>query len=333
MCDKLGIDDKTRFLVLHLDAHLDAPEISKIINRKIKIVKCWETRTKKGEDIRVPRKKPRPEKVISEEIENRIIQMVKENPELVSLKKLAARAGVSTSTVHTVLTKKGYKYLGFDKSLIYEKEERLVRVEFCKKMLADDCRLIYRTFFSDEMGIELNYSHKTRVWQIPTERIRGKGTADNVKLDCWAAISAQGATSLDIYYKGMKGELYRQVIERHKAEMDKLFPDGDFYFIQDNHQTHRMNEDWLMKKQNLKLIKWPRRSPDLNIIENLWAALKESVAGDAPSDEKEMRESLMRNWEKLTTPEKLKPFFEALTRRYMECVTKEGQKLPTIYIN
>lgn len=335
MCDKFGIDDKTRFLVLHLDAHLDAIEISKIINRSVRIVRCWETRTKKGEDIRNLKKKDKSEKVITEEIENKIIQMVKDNPEGASVKKLAGQIGIPMNAVQRVLTSKGYKYVGFDKTVIYLEEEKQVRVEFCNRMLADEGKLIYRSFFSDEMGIELNYTHKARAWQIPSEKIRKTSVPilDNIKLDCWGAISVQGATTLDVYRKGMRGELYREIIERHKPEMEKLYPDGDFYFIQDNHPVHRMNEDWLVKKQNLKLIKWPRRSPDLNVIENLWAALKEKVISEVPNDEQEMRASLLNNWEKLTAPDKLKPMFEALHRRYMDCVTKEGQKLPTIYID
>ena len=330
MCEKFDIDDKTRFLVLYLDAKLDVQEITKIINRSRRTVGRWKAIADSGGDIRIHKKGTGRPKLITEDTENKIIQIIKANPEGSSTTKLGARFGISKTSIANLLTKRGFKYKGFEdrSSLLYNEEERGIRVDFCKKMLSDEGKLIYRTFFSDEMGIELNRVYKNKAWQTATENIRRKNAIESVKLDCWGAISAQGATSLDIYRKGMKGELYRQVIKRHKTEMEQLYDDGEFYFIQDNHATHRMNEQWIVEEQKLHLIKLPRRSPDLNIIECLWVALKERVASDGPTNEKELRASLVSNWEILTKADRLRPFFEGLHRRYVECVESGGQKLP-----
>ena len=326
MCEKYGIDDKTRFLVLYLDAKMSNQEISKILDRNLRVIYCWETRTKKGEDIRII-KPGRQKKLITEETENKVIQLVKENPEGSSLKKLAARiGGISPTSIYKILAKKGFKYKTFDKGITYTAEERLSRVEFCKKMLMDEGKIIYQTFFSDEMAIELNKTHRTKAWTLATENIKRKSATEHVKLNCWGAISAQGATSLDIYDQGMNGKFYREVIARHKGEMEKLYSDGEFYFYQDNHPAHHKNKDWLVKEQKLKVISSPKYSPDLNIIENLWSALKERVTGDAPANEKELRASLLSHWEVLTRSDRLQPFFEGLHRRYMICIAKEGHK-------
>ena len=328
MCDKLGIDDKTRFLVLYFDARMNIQQISKILNRSLSTLRDWEGRAQNGEDVRTPKEKGHRKRSITEETENKIAQAVKENPEGVSITKLAARFGLSKNSIGTILARKGFKYLRFDDTVVYAEEERMVRVDFCKKMISDEGKLIYRTFFSDEMGMQLNEAHKTRAWQIPTQKVKKNKITENVRLDCWGAISAQGATSLDIYKKSMSGDLYRQVIERHRAEMESLYPDGEFYFLHDSHSAHRLNEDWIKKEQRLDLIKLPRRSPDLNIIESLWAALKERVKCDAPANEKELRASLSKNWEILTNADRLQPFFEGLHSRYMACISTDGQKLP-----
>ena len=327
MCDKYGIDDKIRFLVLYLDAQMSAEEISKILGRCLGTIYLWVKRTKRGEDIRIKRK-VLGKKLISEETENKVIQMVKENPEGASLNKLAARVGgISANSIRLLLVKKGFKYKAYDKGIIYTEEERVNRVAFCKKMLAEEGKLIYQTFFSDEMSIELNKTHKTKAWSLATENIRMKKATEHVKLNCWGAISAQGATSVDIYEKGMNGTLYQQVIKRHTPEMEKIFPDGEgFYFMQDNHPAHQKSEEWIVKEQKLKLIKFPKRSPDLNIIENLWSALKERVVSEAPTNEKELRASLLSNWELLTKADRLLPFFEGLHRRYILCIEKGGHK-------
>ena len=326
MCEKFGVDDKTRFLVLYYDAQMNVLEISKIIHRSTQVIHLWENRIKKGEDIRVAKKR-KIKKSITEETENRIIQMVKENPQGSSLKKIAARiGGISTTSIYKILARKGFKYKAFDKGIIYTEEERINRVAFCKKMLAEEGKVIYQTFFSDEMSIELNNVYKMKAWQLATENIRMKKATEYVKLHCWGAISAQGATSLEIYEKSLNGTLYQEIIKRHKAEMEKIYPDGDFYFMQDHHPAHQKSKEWVVKEQNLKLLNYPKRSPDLNIIENLWSALKERVVSEGPANEKELRASLLSNWALLTKTDRLEPFFEGLHRRYMLCIEKEGHK-------
>lgn len=327
MCDKYGIDDKTRFLVLYVDGHLSGQEIATIINRSAKLIYQWERRTKKGEDIRIHKGGNGRKKSITEETEHRVVQMAKENPEAASLSKLRARIGdISANSIWRILTKHGFRYKGADKGIYYTQEERFNRIDFCKKMLADDGKLIYQTFYSDEMAIQLSKVHKTKIWQLPTDKFKKKCSSDCVKLNCWGAISAQGATSLDIYETGLNGDLYQQVIKRHKAEMEKLYPDGEFFFIQDNHAAHKKSEDWIIADQRLGLIKFPKRSPDLNIIENLWSAMKGRVASDAPMNEKELRASLLNHWELLTEKDRMQPLFEGLHRRYMLCLEKGGDK-------
>ena len=327
MCEKFGIDDKTRFLVLYHDASLGVREIAKILNRSTQVVYLWEARMKKGEDIRLPKKRNVSKKSITEEVENKIIQMVKENPQGSSLKKLAARiGGISANSIRKVLCRKGFKYKAYDRGIIYTEEERINRVAFCKEMLWDEGKVIYQTFFSDEMSIELNKIYKAKAWQLATENLRTKKAAEYIKLNCWGAISAKGATSLEIYDKSLNGSLYQEVIKRHTEEMEKIFPDGDFYFMQDHHPAHQKSREWVVNEQKLQLIKFPKRSPDLNIIENLWSALKERVTSEAPTNEKELRTSLLNNWELLTKADRLLPFFEGLHRRYYLCIEKEGHK-------
>lgn len=328
MVETFNIDEKTRFLVLYFDARMDIKQISKIINRKETTLKIWETKTKNGEDIRIKKKIVVTKLKITADVENKVIQMLKENPEGASTTKIATRVGISPFSVARILTKKGYKYKAIEHGIEYSEDERIARVNFCKNMLFEGGNIIYRTFFSDEMGIDLNKNHKHKVWQTPTEKVKRKSLIERVKLNCWGAISAQGATSLDIYDTSMNGDVYRQVIRRHRAEMENLYPDGEFHFMQDNHPAHKVNEEWIVKDQKINLIKLPKRSPDLNIIENLWAALKERVTCDAPTNEKELRASLTHNWELLTNADRLQPFFEGLHRRYLECITKGGKKLP-----
>ena len=48
-------------------------------------------------------------------------------------------------------------------------------------------------------------------------------------------------------------------------------------FVQDNCPIHRSRsvQEWFDRQENISIIRWPARSPDLNPIENLWVDFKE----------------------------------------------------------
>ena len=51
---------------------------------------------------------------------------------------------------------------------------------------------------------------------------------------------------------------------------------------------------------------------------------------DAPSDEDRLEESLRRNWKILTTPPNLRPYFENLFARFLECIWRDGFRLKVL---
>lgn len=303
MCEKYGIDDTTRFLVLYFDAQMDVLQISKVINRPITTVRYWEFKTKKGENIRKYTKGNGPNGKIIEEIESKIGQM--------DNKSLDGSA---------VARKSG-------QNMIHDEKEIMARVEFCKKMLSDEGEFVCRAFFAGELEIELFSTQKMGTGNLSSKKNKGKNVTENTKLTCWGAVSARGATSLEISTKGMDVKLFRQVIENNKEEMRKLYSDGDFYFVQNSQIAHRMNSNWTSPGQRWKIIKFPRRSPDLSVMESLWRAMKERVRSDAPTNENELKESLFRNWKILTQLDSLQALFEGLHRRCVECIERNGEKI------
>ena len=162
--------------------------------------------------------------------------------------------------------------------------------------------------------------------QNPLKKIKVKEPEINMKLNCWAAISYDGATSLEIYTDNLNGLLYQRILNAHKQEMEEVYPNG-FYYLHDNLPFHQSVHGW-MDNNNLERIKLPNSSPDLNVIENLWYTLKNCAARNAPLTEAALRRSLSWNWEIITTPQNLQPYFESLYTRYFECMEERGERLP-----
>ena len=141
MSDKFGIDDKTRFLVLYFDAQMNLSDISKNIDRAESTIRNWESKLVCGIDFRKVKKGRGRKNEITDEIANTIFQQINENPERASLRKIAALVGKSKSSIQRFLAMKGMRYKGFDTNVVYAERERLERVDFCCKMIAEGGKL------------------------------------------------------------------------------------------------------------------------------------------------------------------------------------------------
>ncbi len=60
-----------------------------------------------------------------------------------------------------------------------------------------------------------------------------------------------------------------------------------------------MTKNWL-KDNSIKLVPFPPYSPDLNPIEKIWNDLKDMVEEESPTNEEELKNSIIENWKKIS---------------------------------
>ncbi len=71
-----------------------------------------------------------------------------------------------------------------------------------------------------------------------------------------------------------------------------------FQHNNDPKHTAKATKEWLKKKQ-IKVLKWPSQSPDLNPIENLWRKLKVRVAKRQPRNLNGLERICKEEWDKI----------------------------------
>lgn len=113
--------------------------------------------------------------------------------------------------------------------------------------------------------------------------------------------------------------------------MASLFPDGDFYFLQDNAPVHssRVTKEGL-SQMGLKVFDWPARSPDLNPIENYWQALSGEVyKKGAYNSDSELWEEILKAAQKvkINKPNLLKTSCCSMNRRLLKVIESKGDSI------
>ena len=73
-----------------------------------------------------------------------------------------------------------------------------------------------------------------------------------------------------------------------------------FMFQQDNASVHCSNETikWLENREDLILMTWPSKSPDLNPIENIWGLMTKNIYahGKQYNTLKELEDAIIKEW-------------------------------------
>ena len=321
------LDPKTRFVVLYQDAKMKSTRISKLTGVPLRTVQDWIQKLENNIDIFQHESKNLAMK-IDDQVRESIVDDTKVAPTTSSTRKIGARYNVSHTAVRNVLIEEGFQFRKLPKKASLTEEEMENRVSYCKDMLKYKCKQIKRCFFSDEMGIRLTELSKgDKGWMQPQKKLKVERVDKDVKLNCWGAISWQGATSLHIFSDNLKNPIYQNIVENHVMEMEELYEDGELYFMQDNHKAHSPL-DIIEKHKRIQMVDFPTYSPDLNPIENVWSTLKHRVACDDPKTEDDLVHSLLENWQEITQVEILRPYLQTLEGRYKECLEKQGQSLP-----
>jgi hypothetical protein len=95
----------------------------------------------------------------------------------------------------------------------------------------------------------------------------------------WAWILADNPRIMVHVENRLTGDVYFSILENVMLpSVSRTFPNLNFTFQQDNcsvHTVHRV-ASWF-RNNNINVLDWPSRSPDLNPIENMWALLVQNL--------------------------------------------------------
>jgi len=142
----------------------------------------------------------------------------------------------------------------------------------------------------------------------------------------WASIGYNGRSQICFLNSRLDSAAYIRVLENYLLPQAEEMGGVNFEFQQDNAPCHssKFTNAWL-NQQNIKVMKWPSRSPDLNIMENLWGILVRSVYANSRhfQNTEDLQCAIVREWNNIDR-KVIEKLFKSMQNRVFEVIKAKG---------
>ncbi|QRV94906.1 DDE superfamily endonuclease [Ceratobasidium sp. AG-Ba] len=191
------------------------------------------------------------------------------------------------------------------------------------------------TVYSDESRIELFGPDGPPVhWRRPEEsaynpRYTRKAISHGGgSIFYWGCITREGVGRLIPIHGRLTAAKYTEILREGflGTLADYKLTPSDIVFQQDRDPKHMaaLTTKWLSDRK-VKVLPWPAGSPDLNIIEHVWAHLKEKVRAHRPSprNKAELWNVTHQEWKSIK-PSYIAGLYDSLPRRVRAVYANRG---------
>lgn len=218
------------------------------------------------------------------------------------------------------------------KKILLTPRHKELRVGFALEYMVHPEDFWYNVVFTDEKTFQSTSNGAIRVYRPPNCRYEEKyvNNVDNSNrftINVWGWISARGAGVLWHIEERLNSPRYIEILNNIMLpSVSQLYPNNEFIFQQDNcpiHTAHAVKA-WF-RQNNINVLDFPSRSPDLNPIENVWGLLVQNVRrrNVRPQNVEDMLEILINAWEDIDNDYCIN-LCRSMPQRLTEVVNRNG---------
>ncbi len=195
---------------------------------------------------------------------------------------------LSKPTLRKIALSLGFKYGAARKVPKLTDAGKVKRVAFCRAHTDTDFK---SWIFSDETYISL-YEGTKMLWYRPSKRPEVKVSGWGPKVMVWCMIRFNKKPVYKVFAVGktMVSQSYTETLEEHL-----LFRGHNAFTFQHDlakPHTSRLTQNWLEEHHQRVAKDYPACSPDLNIIENVFAIVKREIRRRGPETIEDLLEDI-----------------------------------------
>lgn len=300
-----------QIVINHFQEGRSVRDIAKMVNRSHSTVHDIIKRFKvRGTLENQPKSSTR--KIFNRNDERWIVREIKKNPKL-SAPKLTTLVQkhlnkvVHPETIRNILRKTGYNGRVARKKPFISKKNKSKRKAFAELYRNKDISFWNSVLFTDESKFNIFRSDgQAYVWRKANEELQECNLRATVKhgggsVMVWGCMSAAGPGNLKIIDGIMNQNKYLDILKENlKPSVQKLGIEDRFIFYQDNDPKHKASNVRLWLLYNCPhVLETPPQSPDLNVIEHLWAYLEEQLKTHNIRNKSDLEKALFEEWNKI----------------------------------
>lgn len=188
------------------------------------------------------------------------------------------------------------------------------------------------TIFSDEKVFSTDENGRVTLWRTrgtryAKENIRFRARCGRITLGFWGYMTSRGPGPLVPTTPHMNSVEYIHILSNVMLPyIAETFPDKPIVnFLQDNSGVARIVQDWLAQQPNLRTLDFPAKSPDLNVIENLWAAIIKEWDPQIRRTREALSQYVLDKWENLRArPELYNNLVYSMAQRLYNVIENNG---------
>ncbi|CAF4569052.1 unnamed protein product, partial [Rotaria magnacalcarata] len=146
-------------------------------------------------------------------------------------------------------------------------------------------------------------------------------------LGIWSYITYNDLGPLVFFNGRLNSDKYIEILENNLPNVFENFSSEQSkknLYQQDNARPHTSAKtSKYFKKKHIKLIPWSARSPDLNIIENIWSIVDQKLLKCSISNMGQLEEALKTVWAEISK-DVTRKLFQSIPTRLRQVINNKG---------